>query len=137
MRRRQSGRPLDRAEQPFTQLARAVAAVPIERRRERRIVTVGLWRLLLSELRLRAHFWPHEQCLVRMRVAPSDFADLAGAASGGGPPDQVRRLLSPGFRHLARDLSRGGAIAVVCQVVGQKISFPSISLKHSAAVSPR
>ena len=58
-------------------------------------------------------------------------------ASGGGAPDQARRLLSPRFRHLARDLSRGGAIAVVCQVVGQKISFPSISVKHSAAVNPR
>ena len=134
MRRLQCGGSLDDAEQPFAQLARAVAAVPVERGRERRIVTVGLWRLFLSELRLRAHFWPHEQRLVGMPVA---LGDLAGAASGGGPPDQVRRLLSPRFRHLARDLSRGGAIVVVLQVVGQKISFPSISLKHSAAVSPR
>lgn len=53
----------------------------------------------------------------------------------------VRYRFQPGdsrLRESARDLSRASeAIALVLQVVGQKISFPSISLKHSAAVRPR
>lgn len=74
MRRRQSGCPLDYTEQPFTQLPRTVLAVPIERRRQRRIVTVGLGRLFLSELR------------GRVTASVHSLQEAVGSAQAPGSP---------------------------------------------------
>jgi hypothetical protein len=52
VRRRELRRLLDLREQPLPELARRVLPVPVERRREPRVVPVRLRRLLLPELGL-------------------------------------------------------------------------------------
>jgi len=58
---------LDLPEQPLPELARRVLAIPIQRRRERRVIPVRLRRLLLPELRLRSDIRAKE-CLVAVFV---------------------------------------------------------------------
>jgi hypothetical protein len=53
VRRIELGRLVDLRKQPFPELARTVLPIPIERRRERRVVPIRLRWLLLLELRLR------------------------------------------------------------------------------------
>src|SRR5207249_8232124 len=56
------------ADERFALLARRVLPVELHRRRERGIVLIRGWRLLLAELRLRAHVRPQEALGGGMKV---------------------------------------------------------------------
>ena len=75
------GEPLDPALQRgdflLRPLARMVQPVPVERRRQRRVVAVGNRILFLAELRLRANIGPQQRTRLRAPFGAAHLADLA------------------------------------------------------------
>ena len=100
--RRESGGALDEVQEPLPELARGVLAVPVERRGERRVVPVGGRRLLLPELRLRAHLGAHRALGVVVGVALGDAPRPRRPPSAGLTAHRCESTASPMGRSRSR-----------------------------------